>query len=72
MVYLGGPSRGAPRPRLHDAPLGYRPPRRRIPPKERQRIARRDWILEHVLSVVLVLCAGAVVVIICLAIALQH
>lgn len=71
MVYLGGPSRGAFRPRLHDPPPGYRPPRRRMPLKERQRIARRDWILEHVLAVILVLSAAAVMVII-LMIALTH
>jgi hypothetical protein len=51
---------------LHDPPPGYRPPRRRISPRERQRIARQDWILEHVLAVVLALSAAAVLVIIVL------
>jgi hypothetical protein len=72
MVYLGGPWRGVRRPRLHDAPPGYRRPRPRIPLKERQRIARQDWILEHVLAVILVLLAATVVVIICLAIVMHH
>jgi len=40
--------------------------------KERQRIARRDWILEHVLAVILVLLAAAVLAIICLMIATRH
>jgi hypothetical protein len=69
MVWLGGPSRGAFRPRLHNPPPGYRPPRRRIPLKERQRMARRDWVLEHVLAVILTLLAGAFMVIIFLMIA---
>lgn len=69
MVWLSGPSRGASRPRLHDAPPGYRPPRRRVPKKEQQRIARRDWILEHILAVILVISAVAVIVIIFLMIA---
>jgi hypothetical protein len=69
MVYLGGPSRGGFRPRLHDAPPGYRPPRPKISEQERLRIARRDWILEHVFAVVLVLVAGALLVIILIMIA---
>jgi hypothetical protein len=40
--------------------------------KDRQRIARQDWILEHVLVVILMLSAAAVIVIICLAIATHH
>jgi hypothetical protein len=40
--------------------------------KDRQRIARQDWILEHVLAVVLILSATAVIVIMCLAIATRH
>jgi hypothetical protein len=40
--------------------------------KDRQRIARRDWILERVLAVILILSAAAVVVIICLMIATHH
>jgi hypothetical protein len=66
MVWLNGRSRGAYRARLHDAPPGYHPPRPRIPLKERQRIARRDWILEHVLAVILILSATAVLVILLL------
>ena len=69
MVWLGPQWRSAYRPRLHDAPPGYHPPRPRIPLKERQRMARRDWILEHVLAVALVLLAGAVLVIIFMMIA---
>jgi len=37
--------------------------------KDRQRIARQDWILEHVLAVILILSATAFMVIICLIIA---
>jgi hypothetical protein len=33
---------------------------------------RRDWILEHIIAVVLILSAGAVIVIICLMIATHH
>jgi hypothetical protein len=40
--------------------------------KDRQRIARRDWILEHVLAVVLILSATAVILIICVIIATHH
>jgi len=40
--------------------------------KDRQRIARQDWILEHVLVVILMLSAAAVIVIICLIIATHH
>jgi hypothetical protein len=73
MVWIGGPrGRGGGRTKplvLHDPPPGYRPPRRRLPLKERQRRARQDWILEHVLAVILVLSAGAVAVIIVLMIA---
>jgi hypothetical protein len=68
MVYLGGPT--GPRRRrgiyLHDPPPGYRPPRPRIPLKERQREARQDWILIRVTTVILVLTAAAVLVIISL------
>jgi len=76
MVWIGGPrGRGGGRTKalmLHDPPPGYRPPRRRVPLKERQRIVRRDWILEHVLAVVLALSAGAVIVIIFLMVATHH
>jgi hypothetical protein len=64
MVWLNSRWRGAYRARLHDAPPGYRPSRPRIPLKERQRIARRDWILEHILAVILIPIAVAIVVII--------
>jgi hypothetical protein len=40
--------------------------------KDRQRIARRDWILEHVLAVILILSAAAVILIICLILATHH
>jgi hypothetical protein len=73
MVWIGGPrGRGAGRTKpliLHDPPPGYHPPRRRIPPKERQRIARRDWILEHVLAMILIPLAAPVLVIILVMIA---
>jgi hypothetical protein len=75
MVWIGGRrGRGSLSPRLilHDPPPGYRPPRRRIPKKERQRRARRDWILEHVLAVILVPLAVALFVIIVLMIATHH
>lgn len=83
MVWLSGPRKGQPAdPRmgrgrqrglyLHDPPPGYHPPHARMTMKERQRIARRDWILEHVLAVILVLLAAAVLAIICLMIATHH
>jgi hypothetical protein len=75
MVWIGG-RRGrssmTPKLILHDPPPGYRPPRRRTPLKQRQRIARRDWILEHVLAVILIPLAAALVVIIFLMIATLH
>jgi len=40
--------------------------------KDRQRIARRGWILEHVLAVLLIASAGAVILIICLIVATHH
>lgn len=75
MVWIGGPRGRGGRTKplmLHDPPPGYRPPRRRIPLKERQRIARRDWLLEHILAVTLALSAGTVIVIILLIIATRH
>ena len=81
MVWIGGP-RGGPRASryserrsglyLHDPPPGYHPPQPEMPLKDRQRIARQDWILEHVLTVILILSAAAVIVIICLFIATHH
>lgn len=64
MVNLGPRWRGAWRPRLHDAPPGYRPPRPRISPKERQRQAREERILMRATTVILVPTAVALVVII--------
>ena len=69
MVNLGGPWRGVSRPRLHDAPPGYRPPRRRLPLKERQRQARQDLVLMRVATVVVVLMAVALLVVIIVVIA---
>jgi hypothetical protein len=79
MVWIGGPrrdpgdrlGRGRRGLYLHDPPPGYRPPQPR-PLKDRQRIARRDWILEHVLAVILIISAAAVILIICLIIATHH
>jgi len=80
MVWIGGPRRD-PEDRLgrgrrglylHDPPPGYHPPQSRMTLKDRQRIARRDWILEHVLAVVLILSATAVILIICVIIATHH
>ena len=49
MVYLGGPGRGVRRPRLHDAPPGYRPPQ--LPPEQQRRQLRQDYILLRVATV---------------------
>jgi hypothetical protein len=80
MVWIGGPrrdpgdrlGRGRRGLYLHDPPPGYHPPQPRMTLKDQQRIARRDWILEHVLAVILILSAAAVIVIICLIIAMHH
>ena len=67
MVWLGGPRGRGGRTKpivLHDPPPGYRPPRLRIPLKERQREAREDWVLMRVTTIVLVLAAAAFMVII--------
>jgi hypothetical protein len=72
MVYLGGPRKRVGRTKplvLHDPPPGYRPPRPRIPLKDRRREAREDWILMRVTTVIAVLLAVAVMVIIILIIA---
>ena len=78
MVWISGPRKGRPADRLsrgrrglylHDPPPGYHPPHPKMPLKDRQRIARQDWILEHVLVVILIPSAAAVIVIICLMIA---
>jgi hypothetical protein len=71
MVWLSGPRKGRLRGKqpdlirqrgiyLHDAPPGYRPPRMRS--KDRQRMARQDWVLMRVATVVLVLAAAAFMV----------
>jgi len=68
MVWLGGPRRRSQewiRGRgifLHDAPPGYRPPKRRVPVQERQREERQERTLLRVASVVLGLAAAAFVV----------
>lgn len=66
MVYLGGPRKRSGglgrRIYLHDPPPGYRPPRDRIPLKERQRRARQEWVLLRVATMVLVLAAAAFIV----------
>ena len=80
MVWIGGPrrdpgdrlGRGRRGLYLHDPPPGYRPPQPRVTLKDRQQIARQDWILEHVLAVILILSAAAVIVIIGLIIATHH
>jgi hypothetical protein len=69
MVWLGGPRRRSVRGLsgglfLNDPPPGYQPPKSRKPLKDRQQIARQDWILEHVLAVILVGSAAAVLVVI--------
>lgn len=69
MVWIGGPRRGRRGLYLHDPPPGYHRPRPRIPLKDRQRIARQDWILEHVLAVILTLVAAALLAIIVLMLA---
>jgi hypothetical protein len=79
MVWIGGPrrdpadrlGRGRRGLYLHDPPPGYRPPQSKMTLKDRQRIARRGWILEHVLTVILVLSAAAVILMICLIIAMD-
>jgi hypothetical protein len=66
MVWLGPPSRGAFRPRLHDPPYpGFRldePPK--VPLKEQRRRLRRDRVLIRVATVVLVFAAAAFLVMI--------
>ena len=61
MAYLGGPGRGVRRPRLHDAPPGYRPPR--LSPGERRRQLRQDYILLRVGTVIAVGLVIALVVV---------
>jgi hypothetical protein len=74
MVWLGGPRRRNVRGLsggifLNDPPPGYRPPQSTMPLKDRQRMARQNWILEHILGVILIISATAVLVIILVIIA---
>ena len=69
MVYLGPRWRGAFRPRLHNPPPGYRPPKPRISLKERQRQARQNYILLRAATIILVPVTVALAVIIFLIIA---
>jgi hypothetical protein len=66
MVWLGPPSRGVPRPRLHDAPYpGFRldkPPK--VPLKEQQLGMRRDRSLIRVATIALAFTAAAFLVMI--------
>jgi hypothetical protein len=68
MVYLGGPRRRSGI-YLHDPPPGYRPPRLRMPLKDRQRQARHERELMRVSTVVLVVTAVAFMAMIVLLIA---
>jgi hypothetical protein len=77
MVWIGGPrrdpqdhlGRGRRGLYLHDSPPGYRPPRPRMSLPQQQRKLRQDWLLEHILVVILVPSALVVLVIIVLMIA---
>ena len=69
MVYLGGPGHGVRRPRLHDAPPGYRPPR--LPPEEQRRALRQDYILLKV-AVVCGIGLVAALVVVCLIVIATH
>jgi hypothetical protein len=75
MVYLGGPRRrGVTGPKgiyLHDPPPGYHPPRVRIPLQAQKRRALRDYVLMRVATVVVVLAAGAFLVMIFMIIAMH-
>jgi hypothetical protein len=78
MVWLSGPRRGRLRGNqpglirqrgiyLHDPPPGYHPPK--LASKDRRRMARQDWVLMRVATVVLALAATAFMVIIVVIIA---
>jgi hypothetical protein len=69
VVYLGPKWVSANRPRLHDAPPGYRPPGSRIPLKERRREARQYRILIRIATVVLMVTAVVFLVLILVIIA---
>jgi hypothetical protein len=73
MAFLTGPRRGSNRIKLHDPPPGYRPPPEpRVPLKEQQRRAGRDWVIMRVATVVLVLAAAVFMVLIFVIIAAHH
>jgi hypothetical protein len=73
MAFLSGPRRGVGRVKLHDPPPGYHPPREpRVSQKEQRQRALRDWAIMRVATIVLVLAAGAFVVIIAVFIATRH
>ena len=78
MVWLSGPRKGRLRRNqpdlirqrgiyLHDPPPGYHPPA--LPSKDRRRMARQDWVLMRVATVVLALAAATFMVIILVIIA---
>jgi hypothetical protein len=72
MAYLGGPTRpvrGARPLKLHDLPPGYRPPRVKVPEKERLREERQERTLLRVATVVGALVGVATLVIIVLMVA---
>ena len=77
MVWIGGPQRdpqdhlgrGRRGLYLHDPPPGYHPARPGMPVAQQQRKLRQDWLLEHILVVILVPSAAVVAVIIVLMIA---
>jgi hypothetical protein len=77
MVWIGGPQRdphdhlgrGRRGLYLHDPPPGYHPPRPRMSVARQQRKLRQDWLLEHILVVILVPSVAVVAVIIVLMIA---
>jgi hypothetical protein len=74
MAYLGGPIRpvrGARPLRLHDLPPGYKPPRVKVPEKERQREERQERILLRVAVVTGALVGVATLVVIVLMVATQ-
>jgi hypothetical protein len=69
MVWISGRRLGVGRVKLHDPPPGYRPPRVRIPLRDRQRMAREYLIVIRVATIVLVLAVAAFAVMICVIIA---
>ena len=77
MVWIGGPrrdpgdrlGRGRRGLYLHDPPPGYRPAAPRMSFKQQQRTMRRDWVLEHILVVILLPSVVGIAVIIVLMVA---